>query len=142
MKWSLKFLLFCGFLALVVGCGSKKESNIDYIARITSIQLPSDTKVLAVYDNAETFLVMALEIPSTATHQFINDAKLSPGAGIAELPVYSRALPEKYRMPPARAQLLSTSGRSPKNTWEFVFDPSTCRLWSLVRYPDWSGDTP
>jgi hypothetical protein len=118
------------------------ESSVSYVQKITGVHLPRATKILSDYDSGDGFVVMSLPLPDEKMDAFLRNDGFGDGKSATILPQFTESLAAAYRDLSETKNRRSLVGRSKTNSWEFIVDPATARLWCLVLYPDSAGHTP
>lgn len=111
-----------------------------YYERTTGISLPNHYKVLDAFDNGEWLTGVALQVDSPTLRQFVLKYHFDTlRAGVQHQLGFLNA-PYFTVKPPAKgSRLFHLSKSGDHNSWSFLADGSTYRLWITIDYPDWGG---
>lgn len=127
-------------LAIAVGLWMRRQSDWQFVGRVTGFVFPPGTEYLAQYDNAEWFIVSVVRLPADAISAFTREHRFVTGERSSVPTVLS--LPARYREIPDRPDLLRAQGQRGFQAWEALFDPRSRLLWIQITYPDWGGAHP
>lgn len=141
-------LWLIAIVALCMGCfviGSigliffQLNSGLQYIQRATNILLPSGYSEVDIFDNTEFYVVAHVRLRDDTIADFLHDYHF--GDPEFFIPWLDTLKPENRTLP-TNAKLRYLEGRSATNSWQFVLDEQSGRLWMLVFYPDPGGTLP
>lgn len=142
------FLLFTG---LIIICAFyfgyyiflSDRNTIKFIERVTSIKLPSRTKVVQLTDNGEFIVVGKFLLPIEDVPSFEKQNHFVPAIRKEELYFLSGRLfidSANWPKPNDFKQVSHMSDCKRSNTWDFLINNETGELWVTVDYPDMAGD--
>jgi hypothetical protein len=126
--------------AVVAGIWTRRQSDWEFVCRVTGFNFPAGTEYLAQHDNAEWYIVSVVRLPESFIPEFIREHRLTTGKRVDLHTAFS--LPEKYRAVPDRSDVLSASAQKEYQAWQAILDPRSRLLWIQVTYPDFAGDHP
>lgn len=133
--------LLVAIIVLLASCSSTCE--LDYYENVSGNNLPDDIQIIECVDNAEYITTAALKIKASVVQQFLDHnqfEKVLPDFQPNFTGMYFLKK-ENIKFPP-NDRLYSKFGRTKNNTWYFLIDKDTGKLWAEVMYPDWGGTGP
>ena len=137
MRYILPFIL----TTLLVSCfGGAISFEKDYYERITGMKFPKDYQVLETFDNGEWLTGTVFEIDTATLQKFVQTYNFQSLKGLNELHLHSLNYLDTYKPNFASIRNIYFSSKSKgKNSWTYVADLNSGKLWSEISYPDWGG---
>lgn len=135
-------LVFCFACIAIPACFG--AICLGYPERVANIDFPDGLSQIDISDNLETAMVFHFVMPQSSIQGFLDQHQFQPMRELPYNPIEMevKSLRQENQTMPARDQLWLESGCRTGNSWLFVVEPSTGRLWGVVKYPDASGDSP
>ncbi|MBC8052387.1 MAG: hypothetical protein H7Y13_04940 [Sphingobacteriaceae bacterium] len=113
----------------------------DYYQRISGIKIPEGYKVLESVDNGEFLTITVLEFDKAECKSVMDSIKfdlIPQGKNPNLIGLY--LLDKENEQILKNKRLLRNWGQTDKNTWNYVLDTVSCRLYCEIGYPDPGGN--
>ena len=144
MRPAKKIALIVGVLALAVAAWAyfRPESDLHWIQRVTSVQLPRGIQDVSLFSNREFYITAHASLPHDGVESFAQRYRFVRDPDAIRHLVGVESLEPRFSRIPEDADLVAYSARTKEHKWTYVLDKKTGSLWVTVFYPDMSGDPP
>jgi hypothetical protein len=137
-----QFLLIIS-LIYFASCKLGYEADKEFYEKISGIKIPDNYKVLENIDNGEFVTATVFQMDTATINQFAKANHFD--TTIISMPswqflVISKNYFNTYKPDFKRSDVVLVNyGDKGKNSWQYVIDTKTKRLWVEIQYPDLGG---
>lgn len=135
-----QYISIFSFLVFISSCFEKTFEK-EYYERVSGIKFPNHYKVLESFDNGEWLTGTVLAIDSVTLANYIVDHRFKTLQNLKDFHLISVSYLTEYK-PNFKTtnNVYYISESRGKNSWTYVADLNSKKLWAEIQYPDWSGD--
>ena len=122
---------------------SCSRMTTNWVEKTTNVNLPTKRTKQDLFDNGETYVVGHFAVPVRNVREWIKEYKFVGDSPIklSDVPRLASLKPENQTEPKGFKPYY-LNGHSKSNSWLFIADANSGRVWYIVEYPDMGGDSP
>lgn len=126
-------------LLILVSC-RKPSCDLEYYEKISGVKFPHNIEVVECHDNAEFVTTAFIKIPLDSINEFLVGGNFKKVNQEFEPDFLGMNWISKQNLVfPNNENLYELNARSKSNTWYYLLDKRTGKLWCEIQYPDWGG---
>ncbi len=132
------FILF-----IFLGCSKGMFYDEAYYERISGMHIPASAEIIESYDNGEFVTGTTFSINQTDLQAFIKRYVFKPKGNAFAPPFLGNSYLRLEKPVYGHKQgqdLYIHFGTKGKNSWLYIVDLKSNRLWTEIQYPDMAGD--
>jgi hypothetical protein len=132
-------------IMLITGCSfpGNTSATLQYIRRVTAVNLPANVTVIAEFDQGEWETGGKYRLQKEDIEPFLLHHPFIPVDELYQRLTHYNQLNETEQIPFSDSTHLKYfTGCKKGNAWLFTLNVSTGELWIEVQYPDWAGQAP
>jgi hypothetical protein len=129
----------CLLAIFLLGSCTYTSFEKEYYERISEVRFPDHFTLVESIDNGE-FITLAVLVLAEKGNHFVRQYPFKPLSSGWVPPLGLAYLSPSLRQLPDITKMLEYAGSTKQNSWRYLIDTTTGRLYCEIQYPDMSGD--
>ncbi len=156
----MKTLVICFIIFIAFACKMKPKVDSNFFEQVLDIKFPEPYSVEEYYDNCENYVILKLKTETAEVERVIKEKKLKEldkrafsfdCLGIERKEVFSGSFvlcemnsffEDSIVNRNRNYFYVDSCVNEGSNYYVLLTDLDNGLIWSIIRYPDWSGDKP